>query len=115
MTRHSRPSPLDGKPARAIALGCFFLAAAALIYVHRDDLFPPEAGPTSAADAPFVKCFSEAVANIDAMLAEKTIKAAQAELFRNRAEARCRAQTGGRAAPPGAPPPASPASPMGNY
>jgi hypothetical protein len=94
---------LDSGYARLLALACFALAAAALAYVHRADLFPAAPEAAAAKDDPFSRCFREATTSIDKMLAEKTIRAAQATLFRNRAEARCRAQTGG-SGPPGAAP-----------
>jgi hypothetical protein len=94
---------IDGPYARLVALACFALSAAALAYVHRDDLFPKAAEPVALKDDPFGRCFRDATASIDRMLAEKTIGAEQAKLFRMRAEARCRAQTGD-GGPPGAPP-----------
>ena len=97
-TRHF----LDGPYARLAALACFLLSTGALAYVHRDDLFGRKAAPASAAstDDAFSRCYREGTIPIDKMLAEKTIGADEARLFRLRAEARCRAQTGGAGGPP---------------
>ena len=94
---------LDTGYARLLALACLALAAGALAYVHRADLFPAAPAPLAEKVDPFSRCFHDATQSIDKMLAEKTIGEAQATLFRGRAEARCRAQTGG-GGPPGAPP-----------
>jgi hypothetical protein len=99
---------LDSPYARLLALACFALAVGALAFVHRDDLFP--AAPVAAAqkDDAFSRCFRNAAAPIDKMLAEKTIGAENARLFRMRAEARCRAQTGTLGGPPANRPPGLP-------
>jgi hypothetical protein len=47
------------------------------------------------ADDPFARCFAERSAQVDRMLAEDVIEEAQAELFKARAEAMCRAQAEG--------------------
>jgi hypothetical protein len=91
---------LDGPYARIAALACFAGAVAVLVYIHRDDLFPAAPVPVAERDDPFGRCFREGTASIDKMLAEKTINAEQAKLFRMRAEARCRAQTGSAGGPP---------------
>jgi hypothetical protein len=102
---------LDGPYARLAALACFLISAGVLAYVHRDDLLGRKAvtKPESAADDAFARCYAAAKTPIDRMLSEKLIKAEEAGLFRQRAEARCRAQTrdaGGPPAPggPGLPP-----------
>jgi hypothetical protein len=68
----------------------FVLAAAALGWFHRDDIFPPEA---PVADDPAARCIAERGAGIDQMAAEGTIDAARAKLFKARAEAWCRSRT----------------------
>ncbi len=87
----ARHSALDGPAARGVAFGVFLLAAAALGWFHRDDIFPPEA---SLADDPAARCIAERWAGIDAMAAEGIIDAARARLFTARAEALCRSQGG---------------------
>jgi len=79
-------SPLDRPIARLVAGLCFLLSVAALGYIHRDDLFPPEA---VAADDPVARCIDARVAPIDAMLNDKLIDAAKAALFRWRSEGIC--------------------------
>ncbi len=86
----ARRSALDGPAARGVAFGVFLLAAAALGWFHRDDIFPPEAA--SPADHPVARCIAERWAGIDAMAADGTIDAARAKLFKARAEALCRSQ-----------------------
>jgi hypothetical protein len=95
---------LDTAYARLAALACFAVSVAVLVYVHRDDLFPAPPEPAAAADDAFGRCFRDGTAAIDKMLAEKTIGPDQAKLFRMRAEARCRAQTGSSGGPPGGAP-----------
>jgi len=91
---------LDGPVARLVALACFVLSAAVLTYVHRDDLFAKPAEPVAGKDNAFSRCFRDGTTPIDAMLAEHTIGEEDARLFRLRAEARCRAQTGNAGGPP---------------
>lgn len=93
---------LDRPIARLCAVGVALLMAAALAFMHRDDLFPPE--PAAAdADDPVARCLAERAVDIDKMAAEGTITAQQADLFKSRAEALCQAQVGGGSGPP--PPP----------
>jgi hypothetical protein len=99
---------LDRPIARGLAALVLIGSIAALAYLERDRLGWAEA-EGSAADDPFARCFAERSAQIDRMQDEGVIEAAQAALFKTRAEAMCRAQTegGGRAplggAAPGAP------------
>jgi hypothetical protein len=85
---------LDRPVARLVALGVFLLCVAALAWLHRADLFPARFAPGTA-DDPFARCFAGRVAEIDGMLSEGMIDHARAELFKSRAEAMCRAETGG--------------------
>ena len=71
----------------------FLACAGALAWLHRADLWPGAASE-SVADDPFARCFAERAAEIDQMLAEGVIAEPQAELFKTRAEAMCRATTG---------------------
>jgi hypothetical protein len=92
---------LDRAGARVVAavvcLGC----VAALAWLERERWWPGAAGGIGG-DDPFAGCFAERVAQIDQMQSEGTIQAAQAELFKTRAEAMCRAETEGAGG--GAPP-----------
>ena len=88
----ARCGVLDGPAARMAALGVFVLAAAALGWFHRDDIFPP--GDASLADDPAARCIAERWAGIDQMAAEDAIDGPRAKLFKSRAEARCRSQAG---------------------
>ena len=85
---------LDRRAARLCAVGVALLMAAALAYMHRDDLFPPEQAAVNSND-PVALCFAERAADVDKLKAEGTITAEQAELFKRRAEALCQAQLGG--------------------
>jgi hypothetical protein len=93
---------LDRPAARICALGVALLMAAALAFMHRDDLFPPETVGGRAADDPVARCLAERAVDIDKMAADGTITAQQSELFKSRAEALCQAQVGGgnNAVPP---------------
>ncbi len=87
-------SALD-RPAARVVAGLVFLAMLALLgWLHRDDLFPPQAAP-AAADDPVTLCLAARTADIDQMQQEGTITAEQAQLFTSRAEALCQAQAGG--------------------
>ena len=102
-------SALDRPAARIAALLVALGAAALAVYVHRNELFPAvPAGPSpqAAAKDAFQACFEPRVAEIDRMVAEGTYRPEQATLFKNRAEAMCRAEAAkGSGAAPGAPPP----------
>jgi hypothetical protein len=86
----------NGVISRLVALGVFALSAGALVYVHREDLWP--AAPLE--DPAFARCFNANAARIGKMRSEGLINDAQATRFRDHAEARCRAQTGGASAAP---------------
>jgi hypothetical protein len=92
---------LDRPLARGLAGVLFVACVAALAWLERDRLFPPEGA--AAADDPVAACFAERAAEIDGMVAEGLIEAPQAELFKTRAEAMCRATAGGAAPGPGLP------------
>ncbi len=83
-------SALDRPPARVAAFGVFLLAAGALVWMHRDDIFPPE---KTAADDPVARCVAGHWAGIDEMVNDGTVDAA-------RAEALCQAQAGQGSGPP---------------
>jgi hypothetical protein len=111
MTRHD--SALDRWPSRVAALLLAAAALAALSYIHRKDLFPAAAPPAAEAQPdPFRDCMAQRGGDVDRLLREGTISKAQADLFRSRAEALCRAEANkalGRDAggpPPGLQPPA---------
>ena len=92
-----RASALDRPPARVAAFGVFLLAAGALAWMHRDDIFPPE---KTAADDPVALCVAGRWAGIDEMVADGTVDPARAALFKSRAEALCQAQAGQGSGPP---------------
>ena len=90
-----RPHPLDRPSARLAALAVFVLTGALLATIHRDDLWPSPATTDDAAPSAYTACLAARRANIDQLLAEAVIDAAQAALFTRRAEALCRDQHGG--------------------
>ena len=102
MTVAPRPSSaLDRPIARIAAVGVAVVAALALGYIHRDDLFPAVAGTAGAAADPVLLCIAERSADIDGMVSDGTIDEARAALFKSRAEAMCQATVGsGNNAPP---------------
>ena len=108
MDRHPSPleqpgSVLDRPGARLVALGIVALVVATLGYIHWDDVFPGEAA-TAAANDPAAPCIAQRTADIEAMRVEGTFSAEQANLFKTRAEALCRAQAGRQTgAPPSIP------------
>lgn len=90
---------LDRPAARLWAVGVALLMAAALAFMHRDDLFPPEQAAVNR-DDPVARCLAERAVDIDKMAAEGTITGEQAALFKGRAEALCQDQVGGGSGPP---------------
>jgi hypothetical protein len=99
-------SALDRPAARVVAVLVAVLALAALGWINRHAFLPRRAPPpAAAADDPFRRCMAARGADIDRMVQEGSAKPDQAELFRSRAEAMCRAEAakaGG--GPPGGPP-----------
>ncbi len=91
-------SALDRPAARVGAFLVFLSVAAALAWIHRDDLFQSEAAV--AADNPVAKCFAERAVGIDQMLQDGVIDAGRATLFKSSAEAVCQAQLGRGSGPP---------------
>jgi hypothetical protein len=91
---------LDGLSARIVALLVAAASGGVLAYLHRNELFstPLKLSPEEAA---FKQCMGPRLADIDEMVRQKIITADQETLFRERAEALCRAQS----APSGPPPP----------
>jgi len=95
-------SALDRPVARIVALGVVLGVAAALAYMHREDLFPPPPAVV-AADDPVAICLAARAKDIDQMRTDGVIDDAQANLFKGRAEALCQAQVGQGSGPPGLP------------
>jgi hypothetical protein len=92
---------LDRPSARGLALLVLLACLAGLAWLERERWLPSET--RVAADDPAARCFAERAKEIDGMLAEGLIEAQQAELFKTRAEAMCRATAAGEA--PGLPAP----------
>jgi len=82
---------LDRPAARVAALAVLLACASALGWMHRADLFPPEASGRAEGD-PAAACIAERSADIDKMQADGVIDATQAALFKSRAEALCRSK-----------------------
>lgn len=102
MAKGSRRPFLDRPIARVLAAAVFLGCVAGLVYLERERLWQA-AADQGAADDPFARCFAERAADIDRMAAENLIEEAQAELFKTRAEAMCRAtmtEGPGNGAPP---------------
>jgi hypothetical protein len=100
-------SSLDRRPARIVALAVFLLCAAALAYLHRNDFRPSAAPATAAGDDPLAACERDRLVAIDRDLRDGALKPDQADLFRARVDALCRAQQ--RRDAGGVPPGMSPA------
>ncbi len=86
MSQTSASTPLA---ARLAALSLVLAVAAAIVWVHRDDLFPPA---VVLADDPAAPCIAARHAGIDKMAAESGMAEAKIALFKTRAEALCRDQ-----------------------
>lgn len=94
---------VDGPGARLVALGVILAASAALAYLHRDTLFPPDATQQTAGNPQLAACLAQRIGAVDKMKAEGVVSDAQYGAFRARAEAFCLQQFGQKAGPPGAP------------
>lgn len=92
MAAPARPF-LDRPIARALALLVLLACLAGLAWLERERWLASET--TAAAEDPAARCLAERAAEIDRMLAEGLIAAPQAELFKSRAEAMCRATAEG--------------------
>jgi hypothetical protein len=108
MARAAERAFLDRPLARVLALLVFIGCGVALAFYHRADLFPGEAEVARDGGAePWRACFAGRAADIDNMVIEGVVTAAQAEQFKERAEAMCRAEAGaqfeGDSAAPGLP------------
>lgn len=86
------PHFLDRPAARVLALACFALSVAALVYINRDRLFGGDMAPAQRAGDPLETCMRDRAAVIDGQVKDGTIRAEQAALFKNRLEALCAAQ-----------------------
>jgi hypothetical protein len=84
---------LDRPVARGLALLVLLACLAGLAWLERERWLPSET--RVAAEDPAALCFAERAAEIDRMLAEGLIEAPQAEAFKSRAEAMCRATAAG--------------------
>ena len=105
MTEPFARTPLDGTGARVVAVGIALIAGGTAVWIHRHELFPAGQPEAEAGADPFQECVATRSAEIDRMLAEKTVDAQRAELFRTRAEAMCRADADKAAGKtPGLPP-----------
>ncbi len=97
---------MDRPAARFVAALVVLLCVCLLAYVHRDDLRTlaganERAGAATSPDDPAAPCIEARFAEIDGMIGEGVIDEGQAALFRQRAEAMCRATEGdGGGAPP---------------
>lgn len=96
-----RQAFLDRPAARALALLVVILCGGLLAFLHRGELFHAggssgdERASEGVADAdPAAPCITERFADIDGMVEEGVVDSTQASLFKERAEAMCRATTG---------------------
>lgn len=80
----------DGPAAKAVAVLVIVLSAALIAYIHRGDLFPK---PVVASSNPELDaCIAQRTAEVDRMVTEAVVNAAQAETFKTRAVQFCEAQ-----------------------
>lgn len=103
--RDAEKAFLDGPAARLIAALVILLCGALLAYVHRDDLRPllgtaPDGESEAASDDPAAPCIAQRFGEIDGMVEDGVIDGGQADLFKQRAEAMCRATEGEGGGPP---------------
>jgi hypothetical protein len=94
---------LDRPVARLCALVVFVLCGAALVYIHRNDLWPGPKVEAGGGGDPIALCMRDRLAVIDGQLRDGVLKPEQADLFRTRVDALCQAQNR-RSGPQGLPP-----------
>lgn len=97
--REATPAFVDRPAARWLAALVIVLCGALLSYVHRDDLrslagFDDAADQTTSSHDPAAPCIRQRLAEIDGMIEEGVVTGEQAALFKQRAEAMCRATEG---------------------
>lgn len=100
-----REAFLDRPVARVLAALVIILCGTLLGYVHRDDVsaisgLKPDDMAAGAPSDPAAPCIGQRFAEIDVMIADGVIGSAQADLFKQRAEAMCRSTEGGGNGPP---------------
>lgn len=104
MARRTRDGAfLDRPVARLCAIVVFVLCAVALVYLHRNDLWPAAKVEAGGGDDPVALCMRDRLALIDGQLRDGVLKPEQADLFRTRVDALCQAQNR-RGGPEGLPP-----------
>jgi len=96
---------LDRPLARWLAALVIVLCGLLLAYVHRDDVREVtgvglEDAVDDQLDDPAASCIEQRFTEIDGMIEEGVVDAEQAGLFKQRAEAMCRATEGDGGAPP---------------
>ncbi len=94
---------LDRPAARLGGVVVFLLCGAALVYLHRNDIWPPPTVEAARGDDPLARCSHDRLAVIDEQLHQGVLTPEQAELFRTRVDALCRAQNR-KSGPEGLPP-----------
>ncbi len=96
----------DGSGGRIAAVIVIVICVAALGFIHRNDLFPPEKPKAAKLNPEFVKCRKQRLTPVDNMLDQRVITQAQHATFKGRALAFCTARfpPEGRKRPGGAPP-----------
>lgn len=94
---------LDRPVARLCAILVFVLCGAALVYIHRNDLWPAPKVEAGGGNDPIALCMRDRLAVIDGQLRDGVLKPEQAALFRTRVDALCQAQNR-RSGPEGLPP-----------
>jgi len=94
---------LDRPVARLCAIVVFVLCGAALVYIHRNDLWPGPKVEVGGGDDAITLCMRDRLAVIDGQLRDGVLKPEQADLFRTRVDALCQAQNR-RGGPEGLPP-----------
>lgn len=87
--------------ARAVAALVVLAVAGVLLRIHWDDLFPPPQQAAEQGTNAYRACLDKRLADIAAMREQDVIGDERTELFRQRAEAYCRAREGGGGVPTG--------------
>lgn len=91
MKEHRHVHPLDRPAARLVAVAVALAALGALAAIHRADIAAAVGRPAPVADDPLGRCVAEHHATIDKGVSDGVFQPAQAALFKQRAEALCRA------------------------
>ena len=73
---------VDGPVGRMVAGAVLAVCVAGLVYVHRDDIWRPDAAPAVDPNDPVAVCLAARTADIDQMVADGVVDTQRADTFK---------------------------------